>query len=248
MWMSDKRPIQEELSTNLSLLMHKIPTVELSLAFVHSFLRTMQREWHGIDGLRLDKFYSLVRKFVHQTFVLLQTHEWDSEHVARVVAMFTSEVTTRVPNGLRLHVTDLFLTELHGAAAETIDTVSFLQLLEPFFALLSTDSDKPVQKRVREMIFLYVRTVVALLLWLVMLTAHWMLMTVGRCCRRTSLVRSRRRRRRRSPRRRTPRRTPRRTRRRKRKRPRSLRTWSSSPCSTASSTWRRPSTTACSLP
>ncbi|KAJ0398336.1 hypothetical protein P43SY_000781 [Pythium insidiosum] len=154
MWMSDKRPIQEELSTNLSLLVHKIPSVDLSLAFVHSFLRTMQREWHGIDGLRLDKFYSLVRKFVHQTFVLLQTHEWDSEHVARVVAMLSSEVTTRVPNGLRLHVTDLFLTELHGAAGETVDSVSFMQLLEPFFSLLSTESDKPLQKRVREMIFL----------------------------------------------------------------------------------------------
>lgn len=52
MWMSDKRPIQEELSSNLASLMHKIPTVEHALGFVHSFFRTMHREWHGIDGLR----------------------------------------------------------------------------------------------------------------------------------------------------------------------------------------------------
>lgn len=52
MWMSDKRPIQEELSTSLSQLVHKLPTTALALGFVHSFFRTMHREWHGIDGLR----------------------------------------------------------------------------------------------------------------------------------------------------------------------------------------------------
>lgn len=52
MWMSDKRPIQEELSSNLASLVHKLPSVELALGFVHSFFRTMHREWHGIDGLR----------------------------------------------------------------------------------------------------------------------------------------------------------------------------------------------------
>lgn len=52
MWMSDKRPIQEELSSNLASLVHTLPSVELALGFVHSFFRTMHREWHGIDGLR----------------------------------------------------------------------------------------------------------------------------------------------------------------------------------------------------
>src|SRR5688500_18407011 len=51
MWMSDKRQVQDELSSNLSNLIYQIPTPELSLAFIHSFFRTMHREWHGIDGL-----------------------------------------------------------------------------------------------------------------------------------------------------------------------------------------------------
>ncbi|CAI5732174.1 unnamed protein product [Peronospora destructor] len=77
MWMSDKRPVQEELSSNLAALVHRIPSTESALAFVHSFFRTMHREWHGLDGLRLDKFYSLVRKFVREAMVLLRVQDWD---------------------------------------------------------------------------------------------------------------------------------------------------------------------------
>ncbi len=36
----------------------------------------MQREWFGIDKLRLDKFMMLVRKFLRQLFVHLATKDW----------------------------------------------------------------------------------------------------------------------------------------------------------------------------
>ena len=36
----------------------------------------MQREWFGIDRLRLDKFLMLARKFVRQLFVYLQASAW----------------------------------------------------------------------------------------------------------------------------------------------------------------------------
>jgi ribosomal RNA-processing protein 1 len=154
MWMSDKRAVQDELSTNLSRLVHTIPAVDDALGFCHSFFRTMHREWHGIDGLRLDKFYSLIRKFVHETLLLLRHHDWDRALVERVVSILSSEIMSQLPNGLRLHVTDLFLTELHGAAGDDVDTATFLLLLEPFFTLLSSEYDKTVFKRVRELVFL----------------------------------------------------------------------------------------------
>ncbi|DAZ96687.1 TPA: hypothetical protein N0F65_009154 [Lagenidium giganteum] len=154
MWMSDKRPVQEELSSNLAALVHKLPSADAALAFVHSFFRTMHREWHGIDGLRLDKFYSLIRKFVHQSFVLLANNDWEREHVELFVSMLSSEIVSQLPNGLRMHVCDLYLTELYAAAGAKVATRSFLLLLEPFFTLLSSEYDKAVFKRVTEMIFL----------------------------------------------------------------------------------------------
>ncbi len=40
------------------------------------FMRTMQREWHGIDRLRLDKFLVLVRCFVRALFGHLRSSGW----------------------------------------------------------------------------------------------------------------------------------------------------------------------------
>ncbi|TMW65164.1 hypothetical protein Poli38472_009331 [Pythium oligandrum] len=154
MWMSDKRPIQDELSSNLAGLVHKLPSAELALAFVHSFFRTMHREWHGIDGLRLDKFYALIRKFVRESLVLLGNHAWETEHVERFVSILSTEVMSQLPNGLRLHLSDLYLVELFNAAGATVETNAFLLLLEPFFTLLSSEYDKTVFKRVRELVFL----------------------------------------------------------------------------------------------
>ncbi|KAF1790203.1 Nucleolar, Nop52 [Phytophthora cactorum] len=129
MWMSDKRPVQEELSTNLAGLVHRIPSAESALEFVHSFFRTMHREWHGLDGLRLDKFYSL---------------DWEEDLVQEFVTILSTEVVSQLPNGLRMHLADL---------GQGVDYEAFMILLEPFFTLLSSEYDKTVFKRVRELVF-----------------------------------------------------------------------------------------------
>ncbi|POM71325.1 Ribosomal RNA processing protein 1 [Phytophthora palmivora] len=153
MWMSDKRPVQEELSSNLAGLVHRIPDSTLALEFVHSFFRTMHREWHGLDGLRLDKFYSLVRKFVRETVALLRVQDWDEELVQEFVTILSAEVVSQLPNGLRMHLADLYLTEIYNAAGKDVTTEAFITLLEPFFTLLSSEYDKTVFKRVRELVF-----------------------------------------------------------------------------------------------
>lgn len=153
MWMSDKRPVQEELSSNLAALVHRIPSTDLALEFVHSFFRTMHREWHGLDGLRLDKFYSLVRKFVRETVALLRVQDWDEDLVQQFVTILSAEVVSQVPNGLRMHLADLYLTEIYNAAGKDVTTEAFVTLLEPFFTLLSSEYDKTVFKRVRELVF-----------------------------------------------------------------------------------------------
>ncbi|KAL4114524.1 hypothetical protein PRIC2_014458 [Phytophthora ramorum] len=153
MWMSDKRPVQEELSSNLAALVHKVPEPEAALEFVHSFFRTMHREWHGLDGLRLDKFYSLVRKFVRESVALLRVQDWDEEIVQEFVTILSSEVVSQLPNGLRMHLADLYLTEIYNAAGKDVTTEAFVTLLEPFFTLLSGEYDKTVFKRVKELVF-----------------------------------------------------------------------------------------------
>lgn len=44
--------------------------------FFSVFMRTMRREWFGIDRLRLDKFMLLMRKFVSQMLACLKKAKW----------------------------------------------------------------------------------------------------------------------------------------------------------------------------
>lgn len=156
MWMSDKRPVQLELAQNLAGLVHVLPSRALALEFVHSFFRTMHREWHGLDGLRLDKFYDLVRQFVRQTLVMLAKHSFARAAVSEFVSILSTEVVSQRPNGLRMHLADLYLAEISNAVGDSVPTGAFLLLLEPFFTLLSSEYDKSVFQRVRELVFLWV--------------------------------------------------------------------------------------------
>lgn len=104
--------------------------------------------------LRLDKFYSLVRKFVRESIALLRDNDWEHEDVEQFASILSSEVVSQRPNGLRMHLADLYLDETWNAAGASVDTDSFLLLLEPFFTLLSSEYDKTVFKRVRELVFL----------------------------------------------------------------------------------------------
>uniref|UniRef100_A0A8C0C1B4 RRP1B protein n=1 Tax=Buteo japonicus TaxID=224669 RepID=A0A8C0C1B4_9AVES len=68
MWMQDKPLLQEELADNISQLIHVIQNTEARHLFIQTFWQTMNREWNGIDNLRLDKYYMLMRMILRQSF------------------------------------------------------------------------------------------------------------------------------------------------------------------------------------
>uniref|UniRef100_A0A3B1ITS5 Ribosomal RNA processing 1B n=1 Tax=Astyanax mexicanus TaxID=7994 RepID=A0A3B1ITS5_ASTMX len=72
LWMQDKPDLQEELSDRVSLLIHSFHTFNNQLLYFETFLQTMKREWNGIDRLRMDKFFQLVRFVFRQVFEVLK--------------------------------------------------------------------------------------------------------------------------------------------------------------------------------
>lgn len=94
-----------------------------------------------------------MRKFVHESVALLQNNDWEHEDVETFVSILSSEIISQLPNGLRMHLSDLYLDEIYKAAGASVDTEAFLLLLEPFFTLLSSEYDKTIFKRVRELVF-----------------------------------------------------------------------------------------------
>jgi ribosomal RNA-processing protein 1 len=118
MWMSDKPKIQQELAENLSKLIHSVPSISLQMRFLQSFFKTIHREWHGIDGLRLDKFYRLIRKMLFQSFSLLGSVNW--KEAATFATHLSQEILSKLPNGLRLHFCDIYIEELHKAVGAIV--------------------------------------------------------------------------------------------------------------------------------
>ncbi|TRM66087.1 Nop52-domain-containing protein [Schizophyllum amplum] len=161
-WMSDKPLVQQALASELAELVLTIKTTTASLAFLRGFWDTMCREWSGIDRIRLDKYYMLVRRFVNASFRLLLRTGWDED-----VCSEHNEILTRpgggplcpsdqkIPSSLAYHISDIYLEELEKAVAssEDVSPAPLAILLSPFFLLAAGTINSRTYTRVESTIF-----------------------------------------------------------------------------------------------
>jgi len=75
--MSDKPLVQQALSSELAQLLLAINSSQAALLFLRGFWESTVHEWSGIDRLRMDKYYMIVRKYVYASFLLLIRLEWN---------------------------------------------------------------------------------------------------------------------------------------------------------------------------
>lgn len=77
LWMSDKPKYQQDLAQKFSSFISEFNDSASSLVFIECFWDTMSRNWRSLDYHRLDKFYFLIRQFLHDTFHFLNSMHWD---------------------------------------------------------------------------------------------------------------------------------------------------------------------------
>ncbi|EKM84116.1 hypothetical protein AGABI1DRAFT_117560 [Agaricus bisporus var. burnettii JB137-S8] len=157
-WMSDKPLVQQALASELAELLLAVSSTTASLAFLRGFWTTIVREWNGIDRLRIDKFYLLIRRFVNASFRLLIKANWDEKTCSAYNSLLISEggplhpTDVRVPMGLPGHLSDVYLEELEKAISATSEQsplpVPLGILLDPFFALMAQTSSNSIYKRI----------------------------------------------------------------------------------------------------
>mmetsp|Transcript_16640 Transcript_16640/g.35164 ORF Transcript_16640/g.35164 Transcript_16640/m.35164 type:complete len:426 (+) Transcript_16640:338-1615(+) len=147
-WHSDKPKVQRALAEQLAALVNAIPRTQ-AIPFARAFWETMAREWHGIDRLRLDKYYVLMRCFLRECLLLLEREQWDAARVAELAAMLGESVLhARVAVGLRYFMLDSLLPMLREATnTEAIPAESLLALLEPFVLLMGGAADDHMLQR-----------------------------------------------------------------------------------------------------
>ncbi|KAJ8379155.1 hypothetical protein AAFF_G00230670 [Aldrovandia affinis] len=149
LWMQDKPLLQEELCTQISDLVH-------SFEHRHTFLQTINREWNGIDRLRLDKFYTLVRFVFRQAFEMMKRREWDVGLVGRFTELLSAQVlrsTSQAPRGVQYHVLDVYLAELAKVGAVQLTAEQNLTFLEPFCKVAVKTKDRDLLQAVYSSVF-----------------------------------------------------------------------------------------------
>ncbi|XP_065798997.1 ribosomal RNA processing protein 1 homolog A isoform X2 [Muntiacus reevesi] len=156
MWMQDKPLLQEELGRTISQLVHAFQTTEAQHLFLQTFWQTMNREWPGIDRLRLDKFYMLMRMVLHEALKALQMRGWDERQTEQLLELLTTEILhpdSEAPNGVKSHFIEIFLEELAKVGAHELTADQNLRLIGPFCTIAAQTQDSLVLHNIAQGIF-----------------------------------------------------------------------------------------------
>ncbi|POI35085.1 hypothetical protein CIB84_001165 [Bambusicola thoracicus] len=156
MWMQDKPLLQEELANNISQLIHVIQNTEAQHLFIRTFWQTMSREWNGIDNLRLDKYYMLIRMILRQCFEVLKRNDWDESLRELLLQLLMKEVMdpdSNAPKGIKFHFIDIYLQELAKVGAKELTADQSLKFIEPFCNFVAKSKDPSVMHAVASGIF-----------------------------------------------------------------------------------------------
>ncbi|CAA3030079.1 ribosomal RNA processing 1 homolog [Olea europaea subsp. europaea] len=154
-WHSDKAPNQLALVNRLTSLLLTLE-FPVSLQYFSKFVLTLRREWPGIDRLRLDKFYLLIRRFVRTLFELMKLKQWDLELLRKFMGVlenygFMADDKLQ-GNGVNYHIVSVFLEELKEVRfpvrKEVVDVI-----FGPFFAVLMKSKDRILVGKVTSSVF-----------------------------------------------------------------------------------------------
>ncbi|KAI7749569.1 hypothetical protein M8C21_021936 [Ambrosia artemisiifolia] len=158
-WHADKAPVQSNIINRLSSMLLTLD-VPLSLHYLSVFFTTVRREWSGIDVLRLDKFYLLIRRFVSSSFKLMKKCYWDLDLCRRVMNVFEDKGLLGnekgfLGNGVGYHVVSVFVDELKGylpvSGGEVCEV--FEIVFKPLFRVMSVCHDKVLVGKVKSCVF-----------------------------------------------------------------------------------------------
>jgi ribosomal RNA-processing protein 1 len=126
----------------------------LASLFLRTYFATLRREWGNMDKYRIDKFYTLTRFLLRESFQYMAKRHWSLGIIRLFNDTIFEEVLSKTPNGIRYHLIDITMEELakvNASAPMTLTEATFLDCLEPYFSLLQI-SETLIHERVMEKI------------------------------------------------------------------------------------------------
>ena len=155
MWFSDKPLVQEELAKSLADLIHGLKDSVAAGKFTEGFFQTIGREWHGIDALRMNKFYMFIRKFLREVLQYLKNQNWNLEAldcVSNALMKGPCSVSNdKYPKGVCMFVIEITVEELGKVCDDGYPEKNVIsRIIDPFLALSAQAEDNLVFKAVKE--------------------------------------------------------------------------------------------------
>lgn len=153
MWMADRPTFQRNLALRLGdlwLEMYQSSPLH-SLRFYEAFWITLVREWSGIDRLRLDKFYFLVKRFYLAAFEAMAHATWNVDEVERIMTILgafpMSADKREYPDGIKMHCVEYLVPTLQTVLTNTESTLTsdvICAILKPYIELLARNEKPPL--------------------------------------------------------------------------------------------------------
>lgn len=142
--MSDKPAIQNELSSSLSSMISSL-NENVRLEYVRNFWKIMSLEWNGLDRLRLNKFYFLMKKMCHDHLSFLHQSEWKNI-VENMDSLLWDDES--VPDGVKTYQIECFfeiLPAVWNSGKKVLDS-----LFKPILSLLKRSKKNGIFQKIEE--------------------------------------------------------------------------------------------------
>ncbi|XP_053513714.1 ribosomal RNA processing protein 1 homolog B isoform X1 [Artibeus jamaicensis] len=156
MWVQDEPPLQEELANTISQLVHAVNNPEAQRLFLRTFWQTMNREWTGIDRLRLDRFYMLIRLVLRECFEVLKQTGWEESRVQLLLDVLMKEVLhpeSQSPDAVKFHFIDIYLDELSKVGGKELLADQNLKFIDPFCRIAAKTKDHALVQTIARGVF-----------------------------------------------------------------------------------------------
>ncbi|XP_078214828.1 ribosomal RNA processing protein 1 homolog B isoform X2 [Callithrix jacchus] len=156
MWLQDEALLQEELANTISQLVHAVNNSAAQQLFIQTFWQTMNREWKGIDRLRLDKYYMLIRLVLRQSFEVLKRNGWEESRIKVFLDVLMKEILcpeSQSPNGVRFHFIDIYLDELSKVGGKELLADQNLKFIDPFCKVAAKTKDHSLMRTIATGVF-----------------------------------------------------------------------------------------------
>ncbi|OWK05815.1 hypothetical protein Celaphus_00012849 [Cervus elaphus hippelaphus] len=156
MWVQAEPLLQEELANTISQLIHVVNNSEAQHLFIQTFWQTVNREWPGIDGLRLDKFHMLIRLVLRQSFEVLKQNGWEESRIKLFLDVLMKEVLhpeSRSPNGVKFHFINIYLDELSRVGGKELLADQNLKFIDPFCKIAAKSRDQTLVQTIARGVF-----------------------------------------------------------------------------------------------